>query len=392
MPKGFLHVKDTADLEALVERLRRAEYVTVDTEFLRDNTYWPKLCLVQVAGPDVAAIIDPLAPLMDLSSLFDLMVDPGVLKVFHAARQDIEIFLKLSGRIPEPLFDTQVAAMVCGYGDSVSYETLVAKIARASLDKSSRFTDWTRRPLTDRQLQYAVGDVTHLRKVYDVLWAELEKTGRTEWLDGEMAVLMDPATYIVEPIDAWQRIKTRTSNRRFLGVLREVAAWREIEARARDLPRGRLLKDDALLEVAAHPPTSIDDMKQSRGVPKGFADGRLGPSLLEAVQRGLDCPESDLPEAEKVTEAPRGVGPLVELLKVMLKLCCEDHGVAQKLVANTADLEAIAAHDDAQVPALQGWRRKVFGEAALDLKNGRVALAAEGRRIKLIRLGQQGAG
>lgn len=391
MPKGYLHIKDTEELTALVERLRQAEYVTVDTEFLRDNTYWPKLCLVQVAGPDVAAIIDPVAPLIDLQPLFDLMVDPKVLKVFHAARQDIEIFLKLSGRIPEPLFDTQVAAMVCGYGDSVSYETLVAKIARASLDKSSRFTDWSRRPLTERQLTYAIGDVTHLRKVYDVLWSELERSGRTEWLDSEMAVLMDPATYIVEPREAWQRIKTRTSNRRFLAVLREVAAWREIEARTRDLPRGRMLKDDALLEIAAHPPTSIDDMKQSRGVPKGFADGRLGPSLLEAVQRGLECPEDEMPEAEKVADAPRGIGPLVELLKVMLKLQCEDHGVAQKLVANTADLEAIAGDDDANVPALQGWRRKVFGEAALDLKHGRLALAAEGRRIKLIKLGQ-GAG
>ncbi len=387
MSKGFLHIKDTDALVELVARLRKADYVTVDTEFLRDNTYWPKLCLVQVAGPDVAAIIDPLAPLIDLQPLLDLMVDPSVLKVFHAARQDIEIFLKLSGRIPEPLFDTQVAAMVCGYGDSVSYETLVAKIARAALDKSSRFTDWTRRPLSERQLQYAIGDVTHLRKVYEVLWADLEKTGRIDWLDGEMAILMDPGTYIVEPAQAYQRIKTRTHNRRFLGVLRELAAWRELEAQARDLPRGRMLKDDALLELAAHPPTSIDDMKQSRGVPKGFADGRLGPSLLDAVQRGLACPDDELPEPEHHPEAPRGVGPLVELLKVMLKLQCEDHGVAQKLVANTSDLEQIAGDDKADVPALKGWRREVFGDAALDLKHGRLALACEGRRIKLIRLG-----
>ena len=386
MAKGFLHITDTEALTALVERLKKAEYVTVDTEFLRDNTYWPKLCLVQVAGPDVAAIIDPLAPLIDLQPLLDLMVDPTVLKVFHAARQDIEIFLKISGRIPEPLFDTQVAAMVCGYGDSVSYETLVAKIARATLDKSSRFTDWTRRPLTDRQLQYAVGDVTHLRKVYDSLAGELERSDRTEWLDEEMAILMDPATYIVEPHQAFQRIKTRTTNRRFLGILREVAAWRETEARVRDLPRGRLLKDDALLELAAHPPHSIDEMKQSRGVPKGFADGKLGPSLLEAVRLGLECPDADLPEAEKQVDTPRGVGPLVELLKVMLKLQCESHGVAQKLVANTADLERIAGDDDADVPALRGWRRQVFGEAALALKTGKLALADEGRRIKLIRL------
>ncbi|MCF4164468.1 ribonuclease D [Zavarzinia compransoris] len=386
MAKGFLHITDTEALTALVDRLKKAEYVTVDTEFLRDNTYWPKLCLVQVAGPDVAAIIDPLAPLIDLQPLLDLMADPNVLKVFHAARQDIEIFLKISGRIPEPLFDTQVAAMVCGYGDSVSYETLVSKIARASLDKSSRFTDWTRRPLTDRQLQYAIGDVTHLRKVYDNLAGELERSDRTEWLDEEMAILMDPATYIVEPRQAFQRIKTRTTNRRFLAILREVAAWRETEARARDLPRGRLLKDDALLELAAHPPHSIDEMKQSRGVPKGFADGKLGPSLLEAVRLGLECPDEDLPEAEKPVETPRGVGPLVELLKVMLKLQCERHGVAQKLVANTADLERIAGDDEADVPALSGWRRQVFGEAALALKTGKLALAAEGRRIKLIRL------
>jgi ribonuclease D len=276
--------------------------------------------------------------------------------------------------------------MVCGYGDSVSYETLVAKIARAALDKSSRFTDWTRRPLTERQLQYAIGDVTHLRKVYETLWGELDRNKRTEWLNDEMAILMDPATYIVEPDQAWQRIKTRTTNRRFLGVLREVAAWRELEARARDLPRGRMLKDDALLELAAHPPSSLDDMKQSRGVPKGFADGKLGPALLEAVLRGLNCPENELPEPEKMVEPPRGVGPLVELLKVMLKLQCEDHGVAQKLVANTSDLEQIAGDDDADVGALKGWRREVFGDAALALKHGKLALAAEGRRIRLIRL------
>lgn len=386
MPKGFIHITDTEALTDLCDRLKKADYITVDTEFLRDNSYWPKLCLVQVAGPDVAAIIDPIAPLIDLQPLLDLMVDPNVLKVFHAARQDIEIFLRLSGRIPEPLFDTQVAAMVCGYGDSVSYETLVAKIARAALDKSSRFTDWTRRPLTERQLQYAIGDVTHLRKVYETLWSELDRNKRTEWLNDEMAILMDPATYIVEPDQAWQRIKTRTTNRRFLGVLREVAAWRELEARARDLPRGRMLKDDALLELAAHPPSSLDDMKQSRGVPKGFADGKLGPSLLDAVLRGLNCPESDLPEPEKTVEPPRGVGPLVELLKVMLKLQCEDHGVAQKLVANTSDLEQIAGDDEADVAALKGWRREVFGDAALALKHGKLALAAEGRRIRLIRL------
>lgn len=390
MSEDYLHITKTEALAELVSKLKNADYVTVDTEFLRDNTYWPKLCLVQVAGPDVAAIIDPVAPGIKLDPLFELMADPGVLKVFHAARQDIEIFLQLSGRIPEPLFDTQVAAMVCGYGDAASYETLVAKIAHASLDKSSRFTDWARRPLSQRQLTYAVGDVTYLRTVYETLAEELERTGRMDWLDEEMAILMDPGTYQMEPSQAWTRIKTRTTNRRFLGILRELTAWREIEARTRDLPRSRILKDDALLELAAHPPASIEEMKQARGVAKGFADGKLGQSLLEAVTRGKAAPEAELPLVDKPVEPARGIGPLVELLKVLLKLKCEEHNVASKLVANVADLELIASDDEAAVPALQGWRRQVFGDAALQMKSGRLALAAQGRRIKLVRLGEDG--
>ena len=378
-------ITTTAELAALCERLATADFVTVDTEFMRENTFWPRLCLIQVGGPDEARAIDPMVDGLDLAPLFALMANHDVLKVFHAARQDIEIFLHLSGRIPEPLFDTQVAAMVCGYGESVSYETLVAKIARASLDKSSRFTDWARRPLTERQLKYALDDVTHLRLVYETLAGQLERTGRSNWLDEEMAVLMDPATYRVEPARAWQRIKTRTSNRKFLGVLKELAAWREVEAQARDLPRGRILKDDALLEVAAHPPTSIDDLKQLRGVPRGFAEGRLGQSLVDAARRADPLPDEEMPDVERSVEGARGLGPLVELLKVVLKAKCEAHDVAQKLVANTADLERIAAGDP-DVPALSGWRRDIFGADALALREGRLALAAEGRRVKLVRL------
>jgi ribonuclease D len=378
-------ITSTDELAAFCERLAQAEYVTVDTEFMRENTFWPRLCLIQVGGPDEARAIDPMVDGIDLAPLFALMANHEVLKVFHAARQDIEIFLHLSGRIPEPLFDTQVAAMVCGYGESVSYETLVAKIARASLDKSSRFTDWARRPLTDRQLKYALDDVTHLRSVYETLAAELDRTGRSSWLDEEMAILMDPATYRVEPSRAWQRIKTRTSNRKFLGVLKEIAAWREVEAQARDLPRGRILKDDALLEIAAHPPASIEELKQLRGVPRGFAEGHLGQSLVDVVGRSVPLPESEMPEVDRGVEGARGLGPLIELLKVVLKAKCEAHDVAQKLVASSADLERIAAGDP-DVPALHGWRRQIFGSDALALKEGRLALAAEGRRVKLVRI------
>ena len=378
----------TDELAALCGRLAGCEYVTVDTEFLRDNTFWPRLCLVQIAGPDEAVAIDPMAEGIDLTPLLDLMANPGVLKVFHAARQDIEIFLRLSGHIPEPLFDTQVAGMVCGYGESVAYETLVRAIAHAGLDKSSRFTDWSRRPLTDRQLRYALEDVTHLRKVYETLADQLEKRDRMHWLDEEMAVLMDPATYSTEPMEAYTRIRARSTDRRFLGVLRELAALREVEAQARDIPRGRILKDDALLELAAHPPRTIEAMASLRGVPRGFAEGKLGGAVVAACIRGLELPVDQLPQPRKGEEPARGIGPLVELLKVLLKMKCEDHDVAQKLVASGSDLERIASDDEADVPALRGWRRDVFGEDALALKHGRLALSASGKRIRVIRLGQ----
>jgi len=382
-------ISTTADLEAFCERLKAAEYITVDTEFMREKTFWPKLCLVQIGGPEEAAAVDPLADGIDLSPLFRLMADPGVLKVFHAARQDVEIFYNLTGEIPKPLFDTQIAAMVCGFGDSVGYETLISRLAGARVDKSSRFTDWSARPLTERQLVYALSDVTHLRPAYEKLKRRLARTGREHWLEEEVAVLTDPATYRVEPEEAWKRLKVRTDKPRFLAILKEVAAWREREAQRKDLPRSRILRDEALLEIASHSPTSVDDLARTRGLGRSVAEGRWGTEMLAAVERGIATPAEDCPTGEPRIELPPGLTPIVELLRVLLKMKCEDEQVASKLVANLGDLEAIAADDNAAVPALKGWRRELFGEAALALKHGRLALAIQDKRVKLVPLAEK---
>jgi ribonuclease D len=377
-------ITSTADLKTLCDSLRDAEFVTVDTEFMRESTYWAKLCLVQIGGPEVAVAVDPLAPGIDLTPLFQLMIEPKLLKVFHAARQDLEIFHHLSGEVPHPIFDTQVAAMVCGFGDSVAYDTLASRLADAHIDKHSRFTDWSRRPLTERQVGYALADVIHLRPIYEKLSVMLEKNGRRHWLAEEMAILTDPGTYLVEPTEAWQRLKLRNPKPRMVAVLREAAAWREMEAQAKDVPRNRILRDEALLEIAAHPPKNRDDLLRIRGFPKGLADSARGDAIISAVARGLATPKEDLPALDSRPQKPQGIGPLVELLKVLLRMKCEEHEVAQKLIANVNDLEQIAADDNAEVAALQGWRRDVFGADALRLKHGRLALAAAGRRVKLI--------
>jgi len=377
-------ITSTHDLAAFIDRLKGADYVTVDTEFMREKTYWPQLCLVQVAGPEEAAAIDPLAPGIDLAPLIDLLNDPNVLKVFHAARQDVEIFFHMTGRIPAPLFDTQVAAMVCGFGDSVGYETLITKLTPARIDKSSRFTDWSHRPLTDRQLSYALSDVTHLRPAYEKLRKRLSKTGREHWLAEEMGVLTDPATYRLAPEDAWKRLKVRTEKPRFLAILQEVAAWREREAQRKDIPRSRVLRDEALVEIAAHAPTNVEDLGRTRGLGTSLAQGRYGTELLAAVQKALSLPADQLPRPEPRQEPPPGIGPIIELLRVLLKMVCDDNDVASRLVASSADLEAIAADDNADVPAMKGWRREVFGNAALSLKHGKVALAISGKRVKLV--------
>jgi ribonuclease D len=378
-------ITDAAELAELCTRLKREPYITIDTEFLRDKTYWPQLCLVQVAGANEAAAIDPLVG-MDLTPLVELLDNADVLKVFHAARQDVEIFYQLTGTIPHPLFDTQVAAMVCGFGDSVGYETLAGKLAGAKIDKSLRFTDWSNRPLSDKQLHYAISDVTHLRIVYEKLSGRLAKSGRSSWLEEEMAILTDPNTYRLSPDEAWARLKPRSNSPKFLNVLRELAAWRETEAQRRNVPRNRILRDEALLEVAALLPQSIADLSRSRSVGKSVAEGALGSVMIDVVARGLARPASDAPALAERLEVPQGRGPLIELLKVLLKLKSESNDVAQKLIANVADLEAIACSDQADVPALKGWRLDVFGDDALALKQGRLALTAGNDAIRIIRL------
>jgi ribonuclease D len=371
----------TAEVAGLCAQLTREPYVAIDTEFMRDRTYFPKLCLVQIAGADRHVAIDPLAKGIDLAPLLALLADESVLKVFHAARQDIEIFYRLSGKVPTPLFDTQIAAMVCGYGEEVGYDTLVSQIAKARVDKSSRFTDWSRRPLSAQQLAYALGDVSHLRVIYERLRRQLEETGRSEWVAQELADLTNPATY-EQPLDeAWRRIKVRSRDPRFLGILRALAAWREAEAQRRDLPRNRVVRDDLLLEIAANRPTSAEELAKLRRI---SLDRQSVESVALTVRAALALPESELPQPEPPSKVPRGLGPVIELLRVLLKLKCEEHHVAQRLVATAGDLEAIATQSRPDVAALKGWRLEVFGRAALALKRGELALAIADGQIVLV--------
>ncbi len=379
-------ITDTAALSQFCADLAQANYVTVDTEFMREKTYWPILCLVQIAGPDGAAAIDPLAPGIDMAPVLQLVANPLVLKVFHAARQDIEIFYRMMGAVPAPIFDTQIAAMVCGFGEAASYETLAAKLAGATIDKSSRFTDWAHRPLSERQLHYALADVVPLRKVYERLAARLDKTGRAAWVADEMAVLADPKIYRNDPAEAWRRLKPRTNSRRTLALVRELAAWRELAAQKRDLPRNRLVRDEALLEIAAHPPKTIDDLARIRAFGRSMAEGRLGAEILAVVERAAALPEAEWPQLPAQRNLPAGIGPLVELLKVLLRLSAEENDVAPRLIADSDDLEAIATDDKADVPALSGWRAEIFGRDALDLKHGRLALTASGKKIERLHL------
>jgi ribonuclease D len=331
-------------------------------------------------------VIDALAEDIELEPLYDLLEDESVLKVFHAARQDLEIFFHERGRLPHPVFDTQVAAMVCGFGDQIGYDRLAAQLAGARIDKSSRFTDWARRPLTRKQLDYALSDVTHLRTVYEKLNKKLEKNNRTHWLSEEMEILLHSDTYDSSPQRAWLRLKTRSRDRRYLALLRELAAWRERECQQRDQPRNRILRDEQLYDIAAQAPDSPEALARTRGLGGDFARGKLGRGILEAVEQAKGLPEEELPPAPPRSEQPQGTGATAELLKVLLKQVCEAHGVAQRLVANTADLDALAADDEAEVAALKGWRRELFGEQALALKHGRIALAVEKGTVKLVPL------
>ncbi|MFN5669145.1 ribonuclease D [Bradyrhizobium sp.] len=373
-------ISTTSDLAAACDRLAQHKVITVDTEFLRETTYYPLLCVVQMASADEAVVVDALAPGIDLKPFFELMSNEAVLKVFHAARQDIEIVWHLSGTIPHPIFDTQVAAMVLGYGDSIAYDQLVDRVTGHRPDKTHRFTDWSRRPLSEEQLHYAVSDVTHLREVFAALDADLRKRDRSDWVSEEMEILTSPKTYDFHPERAWERLKTRVRKPRELAVLIEVAAWREQEAQSRDVPRARVLKDDAVGDIATHAPTSLEKLGTLRSLPKGFERSKWGADIIAAVQRGLARDPATLPKLEKPRNNSNGAAT-VELLKVLLRMTSERHGVASKVIATVDDLEQIAASDQAEVGALHGWRRELFGEAALKLKHGQLALAIDKGRV-----------
>ncbi|ANH06604.1 MULTISPECIES: ribonuclease D [Shinella] len=380
-------IETTAALAEACETLARSEYLTIDTEFLRETTFWPELCLIQLAGPETEVIVDPLAKGLDLAPFFALMANPAVLKVFHAARQDIEIIVNRGDLIPHPIFDTQVAAMVCGFGDSVSYDQLVQKIKGVHIDKSSRFTDWSRRPLTEKQLEYALADVTHLRDVYLALKEKLEAAGRSLWLTEEMAVLEARETYDLHPDDAWRRLKMRVKKPIELAVLQKVAAWREREARGRNVPRSRILKDDTIYEIAQQQPADAEALARLRTIPKGWERSQSGAALLEAINEALAIPKADLPRLPRQAHVPEGAAAASEMLKVLLKIVSEKEGVAAKIIANSDDLEKIAVDGEAaDVAALSGWRRELFGETALNLIGGKVALRFVDRKIEAVAL------
>jgi ribonuclease D len=380
-------ITNSKDLKTFCNSLKKAEFITVDTEFIRERTYWARLCLIQVAGPDDAVAIDPLAEGMDLTPLYDLFLDKKILKVFHACRQDLEIFFKeMNGKLPTPIFDTQIAAMVCGFGEQVGYEGLVNALLKKTLDKSSRFTDWAQRPLTSKQLKYALGDVTHLRSIYEKLSVKIEKQKRGAWIKNEFKSLIDKENFITRPEEAWERIKLHTHKPRVLGVLREIAAWREQLAQSADVPRGRILKDEALAEIAIHSPATKEALGKMRGMQHGFAESDKGAQLLDAIKRGLEMPEKNLPKREPRGHFPPGLGPTIDLLRVLLKLKSEEHQVASKLLASAADLELIAAYGDkAEVPAMSGWQFKVFGKEAIELRDGKLALAIEENKLKVVK-------
>jgi len=380
-------ITTTEELVPLCERLRQEPFVTVDTEFMRERTYWPELCVVQLGGERDTAVVDALAPGIDLSPLGALLADEEVVKVFHACRQDVEIFLLRFGMTPRPMFDTQVAAMVAGFGDQASYDSLARALANASIDKAHRFSDWSARPLSPAQVAYAAADVTHLRRIYAALRERLGREGRLDWVAEEMGALTEPATYGTEPDSAWERLRPRTTNRRFLGTLRAVAAWREREAQRVNIPRQRLLRDESLLEVAATSPAEAGALARVRGVTEGFARGKSGVSLLAAIEEARALPDEDLPEAPRDRPGPPASPALVALLKVLLAAKAEEHQVAPKLLAGSEELERLAAEAPDDLPCLLGWRRRVFGADALALRSGALALGVEGRRVRLIRPG-----
>ena len=384
-------ITKNSELKEFCSQAANSKYITIDTEFLRERTYFSKLCLIQLAIPgdekDNAVIVDNLANDLDLSPIYELFTNEKVIKVFHAARQDLEIFYLDSGIFPYPLFDTQIAAMVCGFGDQVAYETLVKQVAKQTLDKSSRFTDWSRRPLTEAQKKYALADVTHLRDIYEFLSQKLEKTGRLKWVEEEIKILISPETYDFDPRNSWRRIKTKSNSRRFLGIVASLAEFRENFAQTKNIPRNRVIKDDALLELASNKPKNFDDLSKSRLLLREARKGELASGLLNAIEEGINKPDSELPE--KIDKSNKMIvnSALADLLRVLLKSCSESTGVASKLIASASDLDSLAA-GDRNSAALQGWRLEVFGKSALDLCNGKIGLSVEGTRVTTFELGQ----
>ena len=370
-------ITTTDDLANHCARWAKEVYITVDTEFLRETTYYPKLCLIQVAGAQEAALIDPLADGLGLEPFFALMADTNVLKVFHAAKQDFEILVMLCGAVPQPIIDTQIAAMVCGFGDQVGYEAIARKLAGATIDKSSQFTDWSRRPLTHKQQAYAISDVTHLRTVYEKLQEQLAQTGRTDWMKSELASLTDPATYRVDPEQSWRRVKARIQNKKQQAVLMSVAAWREREAQNKNVPRGRVLKDEAIAEIAIQMPRTPQDVNELRLVSRGAGNSAMGTAILKAVQDGLNRDPNTIPDKAKFDEMSSAALAASEILKLALKIVCEMHGLAPKLIASSADIEALAMDDAADIAAMQGWQFELFGKVALDIKHGKACITME---------------
>ncbi|MEQ8432789.1 MAG: ribonuclease D [Oceanicaulis sp.] len=380
-------IADTSSLNAACADLAKADYVAVDTEFMRESTFWPQLCLIQAAGGTREVLIDPLAEGIDLTAFFDLLKNRGVLKVFHACRQDLEIFYHMGGGlIPAPLFDSQVAAMAVGLGDSISYDNLVRVLLNGDVDKGSRFTDWSRRPLSDKQKVYALADVTFLRDLYPILAQKLADENREAWLAEEMRLLSNPATYQMDPQDAWKRLKLRKTTPKYLAALKAAAEWRESEAQTRDIPRSRIMKDDGLYELAQAAPTTTEELAGLRAVPRGFERSKPAERLIEKLQTVLADPKAHAPEIDKRPPPAGNIGPVVEMLKVFLKVVAEQEGVAARLIATVPDLELLAADDDADIPALQGWRRQVFGDEALKLKRGEIALVLENGRVEVVEL------
>ena len=376
-------ITTSRDLDTFAAELADRPFIAVDTEFMREKTFWPVLCLVQVAAEGLEAVIDPLADGLGLDPLLETLADKDTVKVFHAARQDIEIFYRLAGEIPAPLFDSQIAAMACGFGDQIGYEPLMRTLVGAKIDKGSRFTDWSHRPLSDTQLAYALSDVTYLRDAYPILKEKLKRQSREHWVESEMDALLNPALYYVKPEEAWKRLKLKGVKPKEIGVVLKLAEWREREAQTRDVPRSRILKDDAIFELARLRPATKKDLARARSIPAGFERSNAGGAILAAIADGKTIPAAQLPDISR-PERQKPPADIVELLKVLLKRQCSRYHVAPKLIASSADLEAIACDDNADVPALQGWRREVFGDAALRLKRGELALRLKNGVVEMI--------